>query len=141
MLLTLVLLNLDMCCFANSVDSDQLASDLNCLPLSMQIYINNLDWVIWLAENQTRTWHLNLFSRTKVKGLDTYGKLPAMFDKGDNFCCLETVFETQTNAADRSMQLHQLASCAVPSLQLPLLMDMNKSKLDFLETQVNSFND
>ena len=43
--------------FANSVDPDQLASekptdlDLHCLPLSMWIYINNLDQVIWLAEN------------------------------------------------------------------------------------------
>ena len=47
--LTLVLLNPGMSCFANNVDPDQLASeeptdlDLYCLPLSMQIYINNLD--------------------------------------------------------------------------------------------------
>ena len=25
--------------------------DLHCLPLSMWIYINNLDQIIWLAEN------------------------------------------------------------------------------------------
>ena len=42
---------------ADSVDQDQLASkkptdlDLHCLPFSMWIYINNLDQVIWLAEN------------------------------------------------------------------------------------------
>ena len=42
--------------FANSVDQDQLASeptdlDLHCLPLSMWMYINNQDEMIWLAEN------------------------------------------------------------------------------------------
>ena len=40
--------------FANSVDPDQLASeqlDLHRLPLRMQIYSNNPDQVIWLAEN------------------------------------------------------------------------------------------
>ena len=41
--------------------------ELHCLPLSMWIYINNLDQVIWLAENQKLAWHLNLFSRTRVK--------------------------------------------------------------------------
>ena len=29
----------------------QIDLDLHCLQLSMQIYSNNLDWVIWLAEN------------------------------------------------------------------------------------------
>ena len=86
--LTLVLLNLDITlvlmsllscwtwiypAFANSVEPDQLASqkptdlDLHCLPVSMWIYINNLDQVIWSAENLKRAWHLNLFSRTRVK--------------------------------------------------------------------------
>ena len=38
--------------FTNSVDPDQLADlDLHCLPSSMWIYTNNLDQVIWLAEN------------------------------------------------------------------------------------------
>ena len=40
--------------FANSVDPDLKKPtdlDLHCLPLSMWIYINNLDQVIWLAEN------------------------------------------------------------------------------------------
>ena len=52
-LLTLVLLNPDIPCFASSVDPDQLASDLDlhCLPSSMQIYCNNEDQVTWLAEN------------------------------------------------------------------------------------------
>ena len=38
--------------FANSADPDQKPTDLDlhCLPLSMWIYINNLDQVIWLAE-------------------------------------------------------------------------------------------
>ena len=58
--LTLVLLNPDMCCFANSVDPDQLASEeanwsgsalFKKLSLSMWIYINNQDQVIWSAEN------------------------------------------------------------------------------------------
>ena len=39
--------------FANTVDPDQLASelDLHCLPLSIWIYINNANQVIWLAKN------------------------------------------------------------------------------------------
>ena len=40
--------------------------DLHCLPLSMWIYSNNSDQVIWLAENKTWAWHLNLFSRERV---------------------------------------------------------------------------
>ena len=35
---------------------------LHCLSSSMGICINNLDQVIWLAENLKRAWHLNLFS-------------------------------------------------------------------------------
>ena len=63
-MLILVLLNPDMPCFANRVDPDQLASkkpndlDLHCLPFSMWININNLDQVIWLAENLKWAWHL-----------------------------------------------------------------------------------
>ena len=33
----------------------------------MWIYINNLDQVNWLAENEKWAWHLNLFSMTRVK--------------------------------------------------------------------------
>ena len=33
--------------------------------LSMWIYINHLDQVIWLAENWKWAWHLNLFSMTR----------------------------------------------------------------------------
>ena len=46
-MLTLVLLNPDIPCFANSVDPDRLATDLDlhCLPSSMQIYSNNVDQV------------------------------------------------------------------------------------------------
>ena len=79
--LTLVLLNPDIPSFANSVDPDQLASkkptdlDLHCLPLSMRIYSNNWDQVIWLAENQKWAWHLNLFSRTRVKLRQPYQRL------------------------------------------------------------------
>ena len=71
-LLTLVLLNPDIPSLCNNVDPDQLASekptdlDLHCLPISIRIYINNLDQVIWLAEILKRVWHL-LFSRTRVK--------------------------------------------------------------------------
>ena len=72
--LTHVLLNPDIPCFANSVDPDQLASseancnlDLHCLPSGTQIYSNNLFHVIWLAENLKWVWHHNLFSRTRVK--------------------------------------------------------------------------
>ena len=34
-------------------------------------YINNLDQVIWLAENYKWAWHLNLFSMTRVKSRKT----------------------------------------------------------------------
>ena len=38
----------------------------------MWIYINNLDQVIWLAENLKWARHLNLFSRTRVKCLASW---------------------------------------------------------------------
>ena len=41
--------------------------DLHCLPFTMWNYVKNLDQVIWLAEYLKRAWHLNLFSRTRVK--------------------------------------------------------------------------
>ena len=40
---------------------------LHCLPFSLWIFINNLDQVIWLAKKLKMAWHLNLFSRTRVK--------------------------------------------------------------------------
>ena len=48
MFLTLLLLNTTCPVSANSVDPDQLASelDLHCLSLNMCIYIENLDQVI-----------------------------------------------------------------------------------------------
>ena len=51
--LTLLLLNTTCPVLANSVDPDQLASDLylHCLSLSMWISIKNSDQVIWLAGN------------------------------------------------------------------------------------------
>ena len=69
-LTTLVLLNPDIPCLANSVDQDQLLEkltdlDLHCLSFSLWIYINNLEKVIWLAENWKCAWHLNLFSMTR----------------------------------------------------------------------------
>ena len=52
-LLTLLLLSTTYPVLANSVDPDQLASelDLHCLSLNMWISIKNSDQVIWLAEN------------------------------------------------------------------------------------------
>ena len=51
-ILTLLLLNTTCPVLANSGDPDQLADlDLHCLSFSMWISINNLDQVIWLAEN------------------------------------------------------------------------------------------
>ena len=58
--------------FANCVDPDQLASQkpnylaLDCLSLSIQIWFNSLNQVIWLAENLKWVWYLNLFSRRRV---------------------------------------------------------------------------
>ena len=40
--------------------------DLHCLPFSTWNRINNLHQVIWLADNKW-SWHLNLFSMTRVK--------------------------------------------------------------------------
>ena len=40
--------------------------DQHCLQCSMWSYINNLDQVIWLAENYKWVWHVNLFSMTRV---------------------------------------------------------------------------
>ena len=56
-LLTLVLLNPDISCFANSVDPDQLASEeanwsgSALFAIKYLIYMNNQDQIIWLAEN------------------------------------------------------------------------------------------
>ena len=89
-ILTLVLLNPDIPCLCKQYRSRSvgfLASkkpadlDLDCLPFSMWIYINNLDQVIWLAENLKRAWHLIFFSGTKVNhensktNLHLYSKL------------------------------------------------------------------
>ena len=48
--LTLVLRNPDMSCLCKQCRSRSDGFNLQCLPLSMWIYINNLDQVIWLAE-------------------------------------------------------------------------------------------
>ena len=55
-ILTFLLLNMTCPVLANSVDPDQLASEEanwsgSALFVIMSIYINNLDQVIWLAEN------------------------------------------------------------------------------------------
>ena len=50
-LLTLVLLNPDIPCLCKQCRSRSTDLDLHCLPFSMWIYVNNLDQVIWLAEN------------------------------------------------------------------------------------------
>ena len=70
-MLTLVLLNPDIPCLCKQCRSRSVATDLDlhCLSLSMWININILDQVIWLGENQKWVWHLNLFSRTRVKAL------------------------------------------------------------------------
>ena len=41
--------------------------DQHCLSFSMWICVNNLDQVIWLAENWKWVWYLNLFSMIRVK--------------------------------------------------------------------------
>ena len=59
--------------FASSVAPDHLASkkpndlDLHCLLFSMWICVNNLDQVIWLAENLKWARNLNLFNMTRDK--------------------------------------------------------------------------
>ena len=72
-----------MPCPANCVDPDQLASEeanwsgstlfffffffFFFFSFSIWLFINNLDQVIRLAENQKWLWHLNLFSMTGVR--------------------------------------------------------------------------
>ena len=58
MKLTLVQVNPDMSCLCKQCRSRSVGFlkkptdlDLHCLPFSIWIYINNLDQVIWLAEN------------------------------------------------------------------------------------------
>ena len=60
LVLTLVLLNLDMPCLCKQCRSEANWS-------GSILFINNLDQVIWLAENYKWAWHLNLFSMTRVK--------------------------------------------------------------------------
>ena len=45
--------------------------DLHCLPIRMWIYLDNLDQIIWLAEN-LKAWQLNLFSRTRDIRINTF---------------------------------------------------------------------
>ena len=68
--LTLILLNLicpvcKQCRFRSSLKPADL--DLHYLSFSIWLCVKNLDPVIWLADNYKWTWHLNLFSMTRVK--------------------------------------------------------------------------
>ena len=42
-----------------------MSMDLHCMSLSMWLFINKLNQVIWLAENWKWAWYLNLFSIRK----------------------------------------------------------------------------
>ena len=81
--LTFVLLNPDIPCLCKLyiqiswLPKKPTDLDLHCLSFIMWIYINNLDQVIWLAENWKWAWHLNLFSMTRVKRLVLWVKLSA----------------------------------------------------------------
>ena len=73
-LLTLVLLNPVIACLYKQYRSysvgfwrNQLIWICTVFPLSIWTYSKNADKVIWLAENYKWVWHLNLFSRTRVK--------------------------------------------------------------------------
>ena len=68
--LTLVLLNPYISCLYKQCRSKSEANwSRYALSFSMWIYMNNLDQVIWVAENLKRVWYLNLFSRTRVINL------------------------------------------------------------------------
>ena len=71
--LTLVLLNLDIPCLCKQCRSrsvgfwrSQLIWIYTVCHSVCEIYINNPELVIWLAENWKWAWHLNLFSKTRV---------------------------------------------------------------------------
>ena len=75
-MLTLVLLNPDITCLYKQCRSRSVISwllkkptdvDLHCLSLSIWICINNMDQGVWMAENWKWAWHLNLFSKKRVK--------------------------------------------------------------------------
>ena len=64
--LTLVLLNPIMPCLCKQCRSKPTDLDPHCLSLRFWICINNLDQIIWLAENYKWAWHLTLFSMARV---------------------------------------------------------------------------
>ena len=72
MLLALILLFTTTPTFANSVDPDQMASDLDlhCLSFSLWIWTKTLYDVVWLADSQKWVWLINLFSKRQVLALD-----------------------------------------------------------------------
>ena len=53
----------------------------------MWTYINNLDQLIWLAENQKWLWPHNLFSMTRVKRLSSFSIFSFYFS---DFLCVES---------------------------------------------------
>ena len=65
LVLTLVLLNPDTPCLCKQCRSRSVGFWGVCHLVCE--YSNNLDQVIWLAENYKWAWHLNLFSKTRVK--------------------------------------------------------------------------
>ena len=88
-LLTLVLLNLDIPCLCKQCRSRSVGfwrSQLiwiYTLPFSIWIYyMNNLDQVIWLAENLKWAWLHNLFSMTRVKKQYMYLVIVCLFYLG-----------------------------------------------------------
>ena len=56
-------------CRSRSVGFLEKPTDLNlhCFTLSIWVCINNLDQIIWLAENNKWVWHLSLFRMARVK--------------------------------------------------------------------------
>ena len=57
--------------------------DLHCLSLSMWIYINNLDQVIWLAGYQKWAWRLN-FNMARVKYWPFFQTMPVLDGQTDD---------------------------------------------------------
>ena len=68
--------------------------DLHCLPISMWHCINNLNQVIWLAENYKWVWHFNIFSMTVVKTEVIYEH---QFRKYAIWCSFRVSLSTQSD--------------------------------------------
>ena len=113
--------------FANSVNPDQLPSEeanwSGSALFAIQYLINNLDQIIWLAQNWEWVWHLNLFSRTRVKRwpFNVHGYSVFSGSLSSIACCriLECYCEMKMRLVLKSWQMYNML-CLNQSLRCDL---------------------